>query len=120
MDSKLTLRINDDVKEAAKKLAKQRGASVSQMVENYFRLLLESDPNPDVNLSSLSRGDEASVSSEHAEGEPSELGPTTRRIAGALQSSTPDATNAPPLHGDTKTDDRRVAAQAAAKKHGSE
>ena len=120
MDSKLTLRINDDVKEAAKKLAKQRGASVSQMVENYFRLLLESDPNSDVNLSSLGRADDASVSSEHAEGEPSELGPTTRRIAGALQSSTPDATNAPPLHGDTKTDDRRVAAQAAAKKHGSE
>jgi antitoxin component of RelBE/YafQ-DinJ toxin-antitoxin module len=120
MDSKLTLRIDDDVKEAAKKLAKQRGASVSQMVENYFRLLLESDPNTDVTLSSRGRDDEGSAASEHAESEPKELGPTTRRIAGALQSSTPDTANAPPLHGDTKTDDRRAAAQAAAKKHGSE
>jgi antitoxin component of RelBE/YafQ-DinJ toxin-antitoxin module len=119
MDSKLTLRIDDDVKEAAKKLAKQRGASVSQMVEDYFRLLLESDPNTDVTLSSRGRDNEA-ASSEHAESEPKELGPTTRRIAGALQSSTSDATNASSLHGDTKTDDRRVAARAAAKKHGSE
>jgi predicted transcriptional regulator len=116
MDSKLTLRIDDDVKEAAKKLARRRGASVSQMVEDYFRLLLESEPSIDAGLSDRGHDDEADASDEHPESKPNELGPITRRIAGALRSSPSDA----PLHGDAKADDRRVAARAAAKKHGTE
>lgn len=40
MKSKLTLRLDDRLKERAKQLAKQRGTSVSKIVEDYFRLLL--------------------------------------------------------------------------------
>ena len=40
MKSKLTLRLDDQVKERAKRLAEKRGASVSKIVEDYFRLLL--------------------------------------------------------------------------------
>jgi hypothetical protein len=39
MKSKLTLRLDDDLKEQAKRFAKRRGTSVSQLVEDYFRLL---------------------------------------------------------------------------------
>lgn len=44
MKSKLTLRLDDDLKERAKRLAKERGTSVSQIVEDYFRLLLHEPP----------------------------------------------------------------------------
>lgn len=115
MDSKLTLRIDDDVKEAAKTLAKERGASVSQMVEDYFRLLLASESNADVELSS--RGRDESASDQEDENSLNELGPYTRRIAGALHSMDEDPDS---VHGDTKEADRRVAAQAAAKKHGTD
>jgi len=40
MKSKLTLRLDDDLKERAKQLANERGTSVSRLVEDYFRLLL--------------------------------------------------------------------------------
>ena len=40
MKSKLTLRLDGDLKERAKRLADERGISVSQLVEDYFRLLL--------------------------------------------------------------------------------
>jgi hypothetical protein len=40
MKSKLTLRLDDDLKERAKRLAEERGVSVSRLVEDYFRLLL--------------------------------------------------------------------------------
>jgi hypothetical protein len=40
MKSKLTLRLDNDLKERAKRLAEERGISVSQLVEDYFRLLL--------------------------------------------------------------------------------
>jgi hypothetical protein len=40
MKSKLTLRLDDDLKERAKQLADERGVSVSRLVEDYFRLLL--------------------------------------------------------------------------------
>jgi hypothetical protein len=41
MKSKLTLRLDDEVKERAKHLARERGTSVSKLVEDYFRLILE-------------------------------------------------------------------------------
>jgi hypothetical protein len=41
MKSKLTLRLDDDLKERAKRLAEERGISVSRLVEDYFRLLLQ-------------------------------------------------------------------------------
>lgn len=114
MSSKLTLRIDDEVKDAAKTLAKRRGESVSQMVEDYFRLLLESeaDAGPDP-AGSMDAQDEEPAS------EINELGPITRGIAGALQSAEAES-EAAPLHGTTKEDDRHVAAKAAAKKHAGE
>lgn len=46
MQSKLTLRLDADVKERAKRLAEERGTSVSTLVEQYVRLLLR-DPTDD-------------------------------------------------------------------------
>lgn len=43
MKSKLTLRLDEDVKKRAKKLAKRRGTSVSKIVEDYFRVLLREE-----------------------------------------------------------------------------
>lgn len=43
MKSKLTLRLDEDLKERAKRLANRRGTSVSKIVEHYFRLLLQED-----------------------------------------------------------------------------
>ena len=40
MKSKLTLRLDKGLKERAKRLAEERGISVSRLVEDYFRLLL--------------------------------------------------------------------------------
>lgn len=39
MKSKLTLRLDDTLKEQAKRFARDHGTSVSQLVEDYFRLL---------------------------------------------------------------------------------
>jgi hypothetical protein len=46
MKSKLTLRLDDDLKERAKRLAEERGVSVSRLVEDYFRLLLQEPTEP--------------------------------------------------------------------------
>jgi len=46
MKSKLTLRMDEDVKERAKEIAQERGTSVSALVEDYFRLL-GGDDSPD-------------------------------------------------------------------------
>ena len=43
MKSKLTLRLDEDLKERAKQLAKKRGTSVSKVVEDYFKILLQED-----------------------------------------------------------------------------
>jgi hypothetical protein len=43
MKSKLTLRLDKDLKERAKRLAEKRGTSVSKIVEHYFKLLLQED-----------------------------------------------------------------------------
>ena len=39
MKSKLTLRMDEDVKERAKETARRRGTSLSALVEDYFRIL---------------------------------------------------------------------------------
>ena len=46
MQSKLTLRMDEDVKEQAKEIARERGTSLSTLVEDYFRLLSGKD-SPD-------------------------------------------------------------------------
>ena len=43
MKSKLTLRLDEYLKERAKQLAEKRGTSVSKIVEHYFKLLLQED-----------------------------------------------------------------------------
>jgi predicted HicB family RNase H-like nuclease len=39
MEKKLTFRIEEDVKESAKRLARECGESLSGLVESYFRIL---------------------------------------------------------------------------------
>ena len=43
MDSKLTLNINKDLANKAKLYAKSRGRSLSDLVENYFKILTSRD-----------------------------------------------------------------------------
>lgn len=69
MHSKLTLRLETDVIERAKKYAKKNGKSLSQMVSEYF-VHLEGPRTPD-----------------------KELGPVTRKLKGALRGSGADETD---------------------------
>jgi hypothetical protein len=59
MKSKLTLRLDDDLKERAKRLAEERGISVSRLVEDYFRLLLREPAGGDGRSSERSESPEA-------------------------------------------------------------
>ena len=58
MKSKLTLRLDEDLKERAKQLADKRGTSVSKIVEHYFKLLLREDSSdaPSKEISSSGEG----------------------------------------------------------------
>ncbi|UZD21000.1 DUF6364 family protein [Algoriphagus halophytocola] len=42
MTTKLTIDINEDLAEKAKKYAEERGLTLSELVENFLRELLES------------------------------------------------------------------------------
>lgn len=47
MQTKLTLRVDDELIRAAKRYARQNGTSLSQLVENYLRsLVIEQDLPP--------------------------------------------------------------------------
>lgn len=63
MQSKLTLRMDSDLIEAAKKVAEHRKTSLSRLVADYFSALLVNDPS------------EGSIS----------LPPKTRSLLGALR-----------------------------------
>jgi len=69
MQSKLTLRLDDELIREAKALARQRGTSLSQLVADYFRAL------------SRSRRDQP---------EDEALPPITRSLAGALRGADVD------------------------------
>jgi hypothetical protein len=43
MNTKLTLSLDKAVIEEAKKFASEKGSSLSELVENYFKLLIEKD-----------------------------------------------------------------------------
>lgn len=103
MKSKLTLRIDEDVKEGAKRCARERGESLSGLVEAYFRILTEHTGSE----SQSGRAASADTSSPSEE-----LRPVTRRIAGAL-GSVPEASD----HGASKEADRRAVVEAARRKH---
>ncbi len=49
MQSKLTLRLDDELIREAKNLARQRGTSVSQLVAAYFRALTRHPEDPSEN-----------------------------------------------------------------------
>ncbi|PQJ26901.1 hypothetical protein BSZ35_18410 [Salinibacter sp. 10B] len=68
MKSKLTLRLDDDLKERAKQLAEERGISVSRLVEDYFRLLLREPTSGDGRSSEHSELPDASGKQSGLEG----------------------------------------------------
>lgn len=74
MKSKLTLRLDDRMKERVKRLAKERGTSVSKIVEDYFRLLLRESTGDASKTESTS--DKSTV--------PDDLPPRTRQMVKAL------------------------------------
>ena len=69
MKSKLTLRLDEDLKERAKRLAEKRGTSVSKIVEHYFKLLLQED-------SPVQEGSEEGSSKISGDGSPLDGSPT--------------------------------------------
>ena len=91
MKSKLTLRLDHDLKERAKRLARERGTSVSKIVENYFRLLLEEGAE-------LEEPPDAGATPED-EADPDALPPRTRRMLRELR----PAGEALDLSADTRT-----------------
>lgn len=75
MSKKLTLRLDEDVIEQAKRYADERGTSVSKLVEQYFVLLTEeSEEDAD----------------DEEEDWRDELSPITRRLLGRLKSADVD------------------------------
>ncbi len=52
MDTKLTLKLNKNIIEQAKKYAKQQNISLSKMIENYLLALTKND-DKDQNISQL-------------------------------------------------------------------
>jgi hypothetical protein len=81
MKSKLTLRLDDDLKERAKQLADERGTSVSKIVEDYFRLLLH-EPAEETE-----DGDRESAADDYNT-VPDDLPPRTRQMVEALGPAT--------------------------------
>lgn len=71
MQTKLTLRMEQELIEAAKDYAGARGTSVSQLVANYFRTLLKREPQPDDWKASL-----PPITRRFAEREPPAVQPT--------------------------------------------
>ena len=68
MDTKLTLRLDVDAIEAAKRYAAARGSSVSQIVEDYFSQLAEAAPATVIPKSSITatlRGSIANATIKH-------------------------------------------------------
>jgi len=80
MKSKLTLRLDDRLKERAKQLAAERGTSVSKIVEDYFRLLLR-ESNGDASETGTT-SDKNTV--------PDDLPPRTREMVESLGPATTD------------------------------
>ena len=69
MKSKLTLRIEEDVKESVKRLARERGESLSGLVESYFRILTEHS------ASGAQIGEPTSADGDERSGHSEDLGP---------------------------------------------
>lgn len=103
MKTKLTLRLDDGLKERAKQLAEQRGTSVSKIVEDYFRMLLREDL-----AGSTKRKSRIRPSASNLNTLPDDLPPRTRRMLRGIKPA------AGPLDVD---DDTRAWIDAAHVKH---
>lgn len=103
MKSKLTLRMNEDVKEQAKEVARERGTSLSALVEDYFRL-----------LSGEGSSDEEDGSPEDGESAPA-LTPRLKEVHEQIGSPPPEAPFDEP-RGDLTKDERQLV-KAASEKH---
>lgn len=122
MKSKLTLRIDKKVKEEAKTLARERGDSLSGMVEAYFRLLSSREEKAGDQHADKSGAtghlNKKDLDKESLDKE--SLGPITQRIAGGLRKSgrsNEKTDSVPSPHGHDKEEDRQAVSKAALKKH---
>jgi hypothetical protein len=111
MKSKLTLRLDEGVKERAKRVAEERGTSVSKIVEDYFRLLLRDSSGGPSSVGSSNK--DVSEEEGATEKRPTEeagypLSPRVRKLQERLGKSAPDI--------DMDEDTRRWV-ESAAKKH---
>ncbi len=108
MKSKLTLRLDEDLKERAKQLADRRGTSVSKIVEHYFKLLLREDAS-DVSGEGVSSSEDRSNGDQSgAAAEETTLSPRIQKLKEKLGKPAPEI--------DMDEDTRRWV-EAAAKKH---
>lgn len=96
MKSKLTLRLDDDVKARAKEIARERGTSVSALVENYFKLLQRKGDTP--------KGEE----------DPGELTPRLRKVHEQIGAPPEEAPFGEP-QGNLSPDERRFVKAASEK-----
>lgn len=53
MNTKLTLKLEDNIIKKAKGYAEKNGRSLSELVENYFRVLTENDKNQNLPYSKI-------------------------------------------------------------------
>jgi hypothetical protein len=100
MRSKLTLRSEEEVTEAAGRLARERGESLSGLVEAYVRILTEQSE------SDHQKGGKATTDEDERSSPSEDLGPITRRIAGALGSVSDSD------HGASRDADHRAVVEA--------
>ena len=113
MKSKLTLRLDEDLKERAKRLADRRGTSVSKIVEHYFELLLQegsSDASGEGVSSSEDRsnGDQPGADQSDTAAEEKTLSPRIQKLKEKLGKPAPEV---------TLDEDTRGWIEAAAEKH---
>jgi hypothetical protein len=55
MNSKLTLTIDKNIIEKAKKHANERGISLSEMIENYLKIITKDQANSDIEIAPLTK-----------------------------------------------------------------
>lgn len=110
MKSKLTLRLDEGVKERAKRLAEERGTSVSKIVEDYFRLLLRDSSGgpPSVGGSEEDIGEDGPTEKGETEESVHSLSPRIQKLQERLGKPAPDV--------DMDEDTRRWV-EVAAQKH---
>lgn len=55
MNTKLTLTIEQNIIERAKKYAKQKGRSLSDIIENYLKVITKEESNVDIEITPLTK-----------------------------------------------------------------